>query len=258
MTLVTDPVKTHDRDEMLARLRNRKSPATPESDGAAERAARRDAEIAAIRVAAAPHISDRDFIAAKRAEVDRLEALASGILEANARGEDETEEEEDHWRELARTARQMRPLLEALERAEATEPGFEPYREGFDFRLVEAMTKVSELCSFLRVQTLRQRKTARKSRPNAESPFMKFFVGHLKRNPDATAKEIEAALVNDTSGEFELSSDGLRILTTEPLALAQKSSKAVKRIRTRKLKISSIPSQVTKARAKAPKKIICR
>jgi hypothetical protein len=248
---VTDERRDHDRDAMIATPRDgkRRAPTPPESDGAAERAARRDVEMAAIRVAAAPHISGGDFIAAKRAEVESLEAFASKILEANPRGEDETKEEEAHWRELARTARQMRPLLEALERAEATEPGFEPYRAGFDFRLVEAMSRVSKLCSFLRVQTLRQRKTARKPRPNAESPFTEAIARHLRRNPDATAKDIETALVNDahaggSGGEFELSRDKLTILTTDkPI---------------RRLKISGIPSAVTKVRDKLSKKIICR
>jgi hypothetical protein len=102
--------------------------------------------------------SDGDFLVAKRVEVDRLEALARELLEANPYSANATAEEEAEWRELAHASRQMRPLLEALERADAREPGFEAYRAGFDFRLTEAITTVGTLCSFLRLQPLRQRK----------------------------------------------------------------------------------------------------
>jgi hypothetical protein len=231
---------------MIATLRDgkRRAPTPPESDGAAERAARRDVEMAAIRVAAAPHISGGDFIAAKRAEIESLEAFASKILEANPRGEDETKEEEAHWRELARTARQMRPLLEALERAEATEPGFEPYRAGFDFRLVEAMTRVSELCSFLRVQTLRQRKTARKGRPKAKSPFTKFIDSLPHASPETIKTALLAEARSGNGGwQFELSGDKLSIISTDkPERQTDKPE--------RQLKISGIPAAVSKARRK--------
>jgi hypothetical protein len=238
---------SHDRDAMIAadlRKRKMRAPPPPESDGAAERAARRDAEMARIRAATAPLASGQDFIAAKRAEIDYLEAFANKILEANPRGEDETEEEEAHWRELARTVGQMRPLLEALERAEATEPGYEPYRAGFDLRLVEAMARVTELCSFTRLQPLRQRKTARNPRPKAESPFTRF----IKARPRATPTEIKEALEDDArtgvSGDLELSDDGLRIIAIEDPP----------RDPPRHLKISDIRQAVAKARKRRPEK----
>jgi hypothetical protein len=181
-------------------------------------------------------VDDRDFLVAKRAEVDRLEALAREILEANPYSESADEEEESGWRELAHAYRQMRPLLEALERADARRPGYEKYREGFDFRLTEAMATVATLCSYGRLYTLHQQRRGGKCRPNAKSPFTKFFDSRLKRNPDVSAKEIETALVNDESGNFELSIDGLTIYTTED--------------RPRQLKISGIPKAVTNARKK--------
>jgi hypothetical protein len=181
-------------------------------------------------------VDDVDFLGAKRAEVERLEALAREILQANPYSESADEEEEAGWRELAHACRQMRPLLEAIERADARRPGYEKYREGFDFRLTEAMATVATLCSYGRLRRLHQQRSGRNDRPKAQSPFTKFIASRLKRDPDASAKEIETALVNDESGHFELSIDGLTILTTED--------------RPRQLKISGIPKAVTNARKK--------
>ena len=137
------------------------------------------------------------FVAAKRAEIDRLEALARELLDAHPEPESIDKEEEADWRELAHAARQMRPLLEALERADAAEPGFEQYRRGVDFRLTEAITAVATLCAYGRLNTIPQRKTARKDRPNAKNPFTKFIEARLKLKRNATGKEIETALFND-------------------------------------------------------------
>jgi hypothetical protein len=174
------------------------------------------------------------FVAAKRAEVDRLEALAHELLNVHPEPESLDEKDEAEWRDLAHASRQMRPLLEALERANAGESGFEIYKEGFDFRLTEAITAVATLCAHGRLNRIRQRKTARRARPRAKSPFKAFINAKLKRNPEATAKDIETALVN--SEDFELSSDELMILTMEEPQ--------------RQLEISSIPSMVSKARKK--------
>jgi hypothetical protein len=182
------------------------------------------------------------FVAAKRAEVDRLEALARELLDAHPEPESLDEKEEADWRELAYASRQMRPLLEALERANAGESGFEVYKEGFDFRLIEAITTVATLCAHGRLNVIRQGKRASKDRPRAESPFRPFIKAQLKRNPQATAKEIETALVN--SEDFELSSDGLTFLTVN------ESQRRPNSRRRRKLKISGIPAAVSKARKK--------
>jgi hypothetical protein len=191
-------------------------------------------------------LAEPDLLAARRAEIDRLEALAQELLDAHPAPKSAPQpgsiddQVEAEWRELAHARRQMRPLLEAIERAEAGQPEYQKWRKGFDFRLTEAMATVGTLCSFSRVQQLRQRKTARNPRPKAESPFTQFIVSHLKRNPDATAKEIETALVNEAEaaggGRIELSTDKMSVLTTDD--------------RPRRLKITSIPSAVTKARDK--------
>jgi hypothetical protein len=188
--------------------------------------------------------ANSDFVSAKRAEIDRLEALARELLEAHPapttapKPGSVDDLVEAGWRELAYASRQLRPLLEALERANAGEPGFETYRAGFDFRLTEAMATVGTMCSFLRLQTLRQRKTGRNPRPNAESPFTTFIKARLKRNPNATAEDIRAALVDEArdgeSGDFKLSKDQLTILTmVEP---------------PRTLKVSGVAAKVWKVR----------
>jgi hypothetical protein len=191
------------------------------------------------------------FVAAKRAAVDGMEALARKTLEANPYPERFLEghpcpesadgEEEAEWRALAHAARQMRPLLEALERANAGESGFEIYKEGFDLRLTQAMDDVAALCADGRLNTIRQRKSARKDRPKAKSPFTAFIDSH----PHASPETIETALLDEArSGnggwQFELSGDKLTILTMEKTK--------------RHLKISGIPAAVSKARQKIAKK----
>ncbi len=101
-----------------------------------------------------PEEQKRDFLLAKRAEVDGLEALARQTLEANPCSESADEEEEAQWRELAHASRQMRPLLEAIERAGAKQSDYEKYKDGFDFRLTEAMATVARLCSHGRLQSI--------------------------------------------------------------------------------------------------------
>ncbi len=250
------PTKLPSRDELLAKLRDGRRSATPpersekEEREAAERATLREAEMAAIRAAGAPVIATMriksDFIAAKRAEVDRLEALARSLLEAHPAPEAApdpgsiADQVEAEWRDLAHASRQLRPLLTALEQANAREPFFEKFKESLDYRLTEAMTTVATLCAHGRVQALHQRKNASNERPNAKSPFTEHITARLKRNPSATAKEIESDLLNAAHGgggaKFELSSDGSTILTIdEP---------------RRRLKISGIAKAVTEARKK--------
>lgn len=185
-------------------------------------------------------MADLKFLVAKRAEVDRLEALARETLRANPYSESAAKEEEDEWRELAHSIRQMRLLLEAIERADAGQPDYKRYRDGFDFRLTEAMANIATLCSYGRLQGLHQRGLARKSRPKARSPFTEFITDRLKRNPYASAQEVEVALVDDAkcgqSGDFELSTDGSTVLTTGS--------------RVRRQKISGIPAAFAKAKKK--------
>jgi hypothetical protein len=128
----------------------------------------------------------------------------------------------------------LRPLLTALEQANARESGFEKWKEGFDYRLIEAMTTVATLCADERLHRIRQQKKGRKLRPKGESPFTIFFKAQLRRNSDCTAEDIRRALINDTSGKFELSGDKLSILTTEK--------------KPRQLKISGIPTKLSKTR----------
>jgi hypothetical protein len=190
-----------------------------------------------------------DFVSAKRALVDSLEALARELLETHPEPESLDKEEEAGWRELAHASRQMRPLLEALERANAGEPGFEIYKVGFDYRLAEAIKDVGELCSFLRLHTIRQRKTGRKARPKAKSPFTLFIDSHPRASPEA----IETMLLNEArSGDgglqFELSDDKLSIISTG--RSERQSTDKRKRKRELKLKISGIRAAVSKARKK--------
>jgi hypothetical protein len=183
----------------------------------------------------------RDFLVAKRAEVDRLEALALRALEANPCSKSADDAEEAQWRELAHASRQMRPLLEAIERA-ARQPDYEKYKDGFDFRLTEAMATVATLCSYERLQPLNRQKVARKPRPKAKSPYTKFINDRLKYNPHAGANEIKRAFLDDTlgGGTFELSKDRLTILMTD-------GSK-------RQLKVSGIAAAVAKARKRMLRK----
>lgn len=131
------------------------------------------------------------FIAAKRTEVDRLEALARDLLENHPppnvwpKEGSAGEVVEIEWRELAHASRQLRPLLEALERANAREPGFESYRDGFDFRLTEAMATVARLCAHGRLNSIGQREKATRPRPGGKSPFTRVIEDYLRRFPGA-------------------------------------------------------------------------
>jgi hypothetical protein len=238
---VTDAINPHDRDEMLARRRDGRKPKPLPSQEELDRAAAKHADrLAAKMEELRARVPVTAFIDEKRAKVDELETMARELLEVHPapkaapdKGSIDDKVEAD-WRELAHASRQLRPLLTALELANAGEPGFEIYKEGFDLRLMQAVTAVGELCSFLRLHTIRQREAARKERPKAKSQITAVIENQLKRNPNATAKEIETALVS--SEDFELSSDGLTILTVnKPHS---------------HLKISGIPAAVSKARRK--------
>jgi hypothetical protein len=190
---------------------------------------------------------DRSFHAARKAEVDKLESLARRLLEAHPAPKVAPNPEsidgqiEADWRELAHASRQLHPLFEALEGANAGVPGFAKYKDGFHFRLLEAMTTVGTLCSSLRLHLIHQRKTARRPRPNAESPFTKFIKAHPRDTPEQIKEALEDDARNGVSGDFVLSDDGLRIIAHEdpPRAIP------------RHLKVSDIPQAVWKARGKA-------
>jgi hypothetical protein len=247
---VTDPTKPHDRDEMLAKRRDGRKPKPLPGQEELERdAAKHAARVAAKMEALRARIikqSDREtaaFIVARREGVTRLEKLACELLEAHPVPEAAPERGsiDDHveaeWRELAHASRQLRPLLTALEQADARAPGFEKWSKGLKLRLEEAMITVGELCSFLRLHTIRQRKTGRKARPKAKSPFTLFIDSHPRASPEA----IEIMLLNEArSGnggwQFELSGDKLSIISTDR--------------RECHLKISGIRAAVSKARKK--------
>jgi hypothetical protein len=140
--------------------------------------------------------------------------------------------EEEERRELAHASLQLRPLFDAL--AKAIEPNSEyaKYGPGFLFRLSEATATIVKLTEYGRLYRLRQRRRGGKNRPNAKSPFTRFIVCHLKRNPEASAGEIKAAFVSEArtgpSGLFELSPDKLSILATgrkKGLAFSPRSRK---------------------------------
>ena len=101
---------------------------------------------------------------ARRHTSPELEALARRTLEANPCSKSAGQEEEAQRRELAHASRQMRPLLEAIEKASAGRPfGYERYKDGFDYRLKEAMTTVAVLCSYERLQPITSRKDGSKA-----------------------------------------------------------------------------------------------
>ena len=247
-----DVTKPRDREALVTQLRRGQRPSPPERPGAAERAAQRDASMAKIRANADAQVIARDFIAAKRAEVDSLETLARELLAKHLapkewpREGSAEEAVELEWRELAHASRQLRPLLEALERANAKDPDFEKYKDGFDFRLTEAMTTVATLCAHRRLDTIRQKKAARKERPKAESPILRFIRDYLKRRPNAKPDQVKTALLNkadDVQWEaFDLSDDRSEIISPE-----DHDPDEGPRFH---LKVSGIPAAISKIRKK--------
>jgi hypothetical protein len=98
------------------------------------------------------------LIDAKRAEVEQAEALARQTLDAHPFDKSNSETVEAEWRELVHAMRQLGPLFEAWERAELGHPDFVEYRNGFDFRLTEAMNTVGQICAYGRVYPVKQQK----------------------------------------------------------------------------------------------------
>ena len=215
----------------------------PKSVGAFDNPAveRARAEVEACKIArryVSQEEQKRDFLVARKAKVDELEALARQTLEANPCSKSADEEEEAQWRELAHASRQMRPLLEAIARASAKQPDYEKYRDGFDSRLADAMATVATLCSYGRLDPLNRQRVARNPRPKARSPFTEFIDRRLKRNWDED--QIVKALMDEArDGQdgrlFSLSDDGSTIFVTEDK-------------RERKLKVSGIKSAISKLR----------
>jgi hypothetical protein len=144
---MSDPIKPPDRGEMLARLRDgrRRAPAPPERDGAAERAARRDAEMAAIGVVAIPPaLSDAELKQAARRLVEQIVAIGQAHLNDNPY----PSKREDDMRELAAAVRGLVPLFDelalALENSKRALP--EPqYRFGALLRLIEGALDVARI-----------------------------------------------------------------------------------------------------------------
>lgn len=200
-----------------------------------------------------------------------LEALAQKTLKANPFSKEADEAEEEKWRELADASRELRPLFDAWVRASEPNSESAKYKNGFHRRLVEAMATVAEIAAYERVYRLNQQKRGGKKRPNSTSPFTKFIVSRLKRNPRASAKEIKDLLFDDAldgkSGEFQLSNDKLTILWFRPSTSAQARVDALSapsedeapeeredegghEDRPKRLKFSGIPSAVAKAKKK--------
>ena len=102
--------------------------------------------------------SDRRFSDAEREQVLRLEALAQKTLQANPYSEGAGEEEEEKWRELADASRQLRPLLDALAKADESNSEYAKYRRGFRFRLSEAMATITELVGYEWVRPIQARR----------------------------------------------------------------------------------------------------
>lgn len=201
------------------------------------------AEAAKAKPQAPQREIDRSLDDATMAEVTRMEALAQRTLQANPYCADADEKEETVWRELAHASRQLRPLLEALTKADDPHSEYAKYKHGFRFRLFEAVATITEAVEYERLYRLHQRRLGGKDRPNAVSPFTQFIINYLKRNPRASAKEIAAVLIDDARechGVFELSDDETTILTNGD--------------RVRRLKISGIPAAIAKAKKKIPAK----
>ncbi|ULO23139.1 hypothetical protein [Methylocystis sp. SB2] len=93
------------------------------------------------------------------------------------------------------------------------------------------------------VNEYRNRRAAQFSRPNAISPFTKFFMGKIKRNPSISPRQLKAALLSDAqngeSGTFQLSDDQTEIIYVD-------------NPKTR-LKIANVDSAVSKALSKLKK-----
>lgn len=137
------------------------------------------------------------FDNAMREEIIRLETLVQKTLQANPYHVDADEEEETVWRKVAHAARQLRPLLEALTKADDPHSEFATYGPGFRFRLFEAEATIARGVDFDRLFRLRNRRSGRRNRPKAVSPFTQYIKNYLKRNPGARAREVKAALIED-------------------------------------------------------------
>jgi hypothetical protein len=142
---------------------------------------------------------DQTFIEAKRAEVARLETVARETLAANPYSELTDKEVEAEWRELAHAERSLRPLLEALERADDGQPNYKIYRNGFDFRLTEAMTTIGSLCAYGRLYSLRQQSNGRKNTPREPDYLDKVILLQLgKGRRTSDIWEYIVAIIDET------------------------------------------------------------
>jgi hypothetical protein len=160
------------------------------------------------------------FIDAKRAKVEQLELLARETLAANPFDELTSETVEGEWRELAHAMRQLGPLLEALEKAELAHPDFVKYRDGFDFRLMEAMTTIGNICSHGRIYRLSQQK----NRTGKTSPRPQDALDEMME--DAIAQGLGASQawdwinqkINNGSADPALDIAGKKIVVDRPEA----------------------------------------
>ncbi|MFZ3182092.1 MAG: hypothetical protein WBO09_13680 [Methylocystis silviterrae] len=153
----------------------------------------------------------REFINAKRAEVEQIESLARETLEANPFDELTSETVEGEWRELAHAMRQLGPLFEAWEKAELGHQDFAEYRGGFDFRLTEAMATISEICSDRRNYPLRQQKNA-KRKGKQEFDVLDTIILKLLKDGKKAAKEIWSTIVKKVDDIDGLELDGSELV----------------------------------------------
>lgn len=154
---------------------------------------------------------DRRFTDAEREQVLRVEALAQKTLQANPFSEGAGEEEEEKWRELADASRQLRPLLDALAKADEPNSEYAKYRRNFQFRLSEAMATITELVEYERQRLIRARKDGSLGGRPRKAPQADAFdnlvlecVSNLRRRlgREPTAPEVWKEMVSLINGSL--------------------------------------------------------
>ena len=98
--------------------------------------------------------SDRSFYDAERREIFQVIALAERVLQANPY----REAEEPLWTELARNVAVVRPLVDAIEKAERQGSEYAEYRHAYRFRLMEAMARIAEIIEYDQQRPIQARK----------------------------------------------------------------------------------------------------
>jgi hypothetical protein len=132
----------------------------------------------------------RRFHDAMSEEIIKLSALAQKTLQANPYRADGDGEEEAKLRELAHADRQLLPLHDALIKADEPNSESAEYREGFRFRLMEAMATIAEVCEYDPLHhRLRQRRVGGKNR-RTDAEAYKLALAGLPFEADQNAPEV--------------------------------------------------------------------